>query len=304
MYFKILIIICLIAVGFILKKVGIFNRGVGEALLTKVLFYVILPAAIFLNISQIPLSTELFFLPISCWGISLICFSVAFLYAKWAKLGNKTKGTLFAGTTMINLQMVAYPFLKFVYGEEAFGRLLIFEFGGYILAFTFVYFLAIYYGNPKTERKGERIKQSLIRLIKVPPIWALFLGIAVNLGRISLPVFLKDLLGLASSGMVPLLLLSLGIYFEPSLNKIKHLAAAIFIRIGIGFAAGLLMVNLFQLEGLSRTVVLIVSIMPAGYNALVFSAKEKLDEEFAASLVAISVIVSLAIIPILTFFLG
>jgi len=311
MYSNIFIIIGVALLGFILKRAWpqIFNKELGGILLGRVLFYVVLPATIFLNISQLKLSAEFFLLPISCWFISLTCFLAAFLYAKWTKLGNKTKGTLFLGTTMINMQMVAYPFIGLTYGLEAFGRLIIFEFGGYLLAFTFAYGLAIYYGDKgRTEGVGggrKRVWQTLKqKLIGAPPIWALFLGIIFNFTQISLPEIIKGFLDVIGKPTFFLLLFSLGLYFEPKLEKVKHLIAAIFIRIGIGFAVGLLVVSLFQLEGLSRIVVLIMSIMPAGYNALVFSVKEGLDEEFAASLVAISVVVSLAIIPVLTFFLG
>lgn len=316
MYSSIFIVIGVAALGFFLKRVWpqIFNKELGDMLLGKVLFYVVLPATIFLNISQLKLSSELFLLPISVWFISFICFLVAFLYAKWVKLGNKTKGALFAGTTMINMQMVGYPFISLTYGAEAFGRLMIFEFGGYLLAFTFVYGLVVYYGAKSRAEKGtkegsgearKRILQTLKqKLIAAPPIWALFLGIIVNFTQISLPGIVKDFLDVIGKPTFFMLLFSLGLYFEPKLDKIKHLAAGIFIRIGIGFAAGLLAVTLFQFEGLNRVVVLTMSIMPAGYNALVFSVKEDADKEFAASLVAISVVVSLAIIPILTFFLG
>mgnify|MGYP001582722476 FL=1 len=272
----------------------------GEVILTKILFYVVIPAAIFLSISQVQLSSDLIFLPLSNWGISLICLAAGFLYAKITKLENKTKGTLLMGVTMINIQMVAYPFLKLIYGDEAFARLILFEFGAACIAFTLVYFLAVYYGEA-SEKKG--IKESLNKFVKIPLVWALFLGIGVNLSSVTLPVFIKDLLDLIAKPLVPMLLISLGLYFELKFNKIKHLLAGIFIRIGVGFAAGLLMVTLFHLEGLNRIVVLVSSIMPIGYMTLAFSAKEKLDEEFAASLVTTSVIVSIALIPILTFFL-
>lgn len=301
MYLKILIIISIVLTSFLLKKAGVLSKKDGEVILNKILFYLVIPAAVFLSISQTQLSLDLIFLPLSEIGIALTCFSAAFLYAKWAKLDNRTKGVLFAGVTMMNLQMVAYPFLKFVYGDEAFVRLVLFDFAGAIMAFTFVYFIAIYYGASSEERN---IKISLLKFIKVPLVWALFLGISVNLSPISLPDFIKDFLELIEKPLVPLLLVALGLYFEPRLNKMKHLLAGIFIRIGIGFAAGLLMVTIFHLEGLNQLVVLVCSIMPAGYNTLVFSAKEKLDEEFAASFVSISVIVSLILIPILSFFLG
>lgn len=71
------------------------------------------------------------------------------------------------------------------------------------------------------------------------------------------------------------------------------------IRTGIGLLLGLLFVYLFDLNGVSRTVVLVCSSAPSGLNTLVFSSMEKLDNEFAASVVSYSVIVGMILIPLL-----
>ena len=86
MYSQILNIIVIVLISFLLKKAGILSKKDGEMILTKVLFYLVIPAAIFLSISQIKLSPDLIFLPLSNWGISLICLAAAFIYAKAVKL--------------------------------------------------------------------------------------------------------------------------------------------------------------------------------------------------------------------------
>lgn len=298
MYTRILIIIFIILFSYLLKKIDLLNKKDGEVILNKVIFYLVLPAAVFLTMSQIPFSVDLIFLPLSAVGIILICFVAAFLFTKWSRLERKTKGVLIISTMIMNMGMVAYPLFQFVYGKEGFARAVLFDFGNGFLTFSLVYFLAVYYGNSAEKT----VKDSLFRFLKLPPIWALLLGIGINLAQISLPVVIKDTLDLIGKPLIFLLLVSLGLYFEPKLNKIGPLLGAIFIRIGVGLIAGFLMVEIFNLEGLNRVVVLISSIMPAGYNTLVFAAKERLDEDFAASVVFATVVISLILIPILSFF--
>ncbi len=298
MYLKILVIISVALIGFLLKKVGILSKKDGEIILSKLVFNLVLPVAIFLSLSQSSLSWSLVYLPISALVIILICFAVSWLYTGAIKLNNKTKGTFIIGTMLMNTSAVAFPFFQLIYGNEGFGRVAIFDFAGAFLGFSLVYFLAVYYGN--SEKKN--IRASLIKIIKTPVIWALLLGIGVNLLGFSLPIFLKETLDLIAMPITPLFLISLGLYFEPKLDKIKQLFPAIFIRFGVGLAAGLLMVKIFNLEGLNRAVVLISSVAPSAYLTLIYSVKEKLDEDFAASLVAVSVVVGLIMIPIFSFF--
>ncbi|MFQ5815437.1 MAG: AEC family transporter, partial [Candidatus Hydrothermarchaeaceae archaeon] len=55
---------------------------------------------------------------------------------------------------------------------------------------------------------------------------------------------------------------------------------------------------IFGLEGLDRQVVILSSMMPVGVNSMVFSARENLDVEFAASAVSISIIMGLVLVPL------
>lgn len=46
------------------------------------------------------------------------------------------------------------------------------------------------------------------------------------------------------------------------------------------------MANLFQLDGLDLAMVMLSASAPAGFNAMTIASIEKLEQEFAASLVA------------------
>jgi len=69
----------------------------------------------------------------------------------------------------------------------------------------------------------------------------------------------------------------------------------------VGLLIGLLMIWLFDLDGMNRLVVLVAAIAPAAYNTVVYSVKEKLDEEFAITAVTATMVINIiAIFIILT----
>jgi malate permease and related proteins len=66
---------------------------------------------------------------------------------------------------------------------------------------------------------------------------------------------------------------------------------------GLGMFLGLLLIYLFGLDGITRYVVILATATPIGYNTLTFSSIEKLDTEFAAALISVSILISMIYIP-------
>lgn len=301
MYIKILIIIISIAVGFFCKKLGLLTKKDGETILTKLVFYIFMPAAVFLSMSRVAISGDFFALPFTAAAIMIVCFAVSWFYTGWRKIENKTKGTAIIAAMTINTAMGLLPIFQLLYGDEGFARVAILDFSVAIITFSLVYFIAVHYGDEKNI--SGKIKQSLMKTVKFPTLWALILGISVNVLNISLPVLITDSLDFLSKPLVPMLLIALGLYFEPKLYKIKLLIPIIVMKIGVGLLIGFLMVWLFNLEGINRLVVLVASAAPSAYNTVVYSVKEKLDEDFAIAIVTATMIINIiAIFIILTVF--
>jgi hypothetical protein len=63
----------------------------------------------------------------------------------------------------------------------------------------------------------------------------------------------------------------------------------------LGFAAA----ELLGLAGVQRVVVILVAGMPSAVTAVIFAAEAGLDEELTASIVALSVVVGVLLLPFL-----
>jgi len=77
MYIKILIIVILIAVGFLFKKLGLLTKKDGETILAKLVFYIFMPAAVFLSMGRVAISGDFFSLPLTAAVIMIVCFGIA-----------------------------------------------------------------------------------------------------------------------------------------------------------------------------------------------------------------------------------
>jgi hypothetical protein len=265
-------------------------------LFLKLVFYISLPALIILSIAKIEITTDFLYLPIIPVFVIFSTFIISSFVGKLFDLPRKTFGVYLIGTLIMNIGFTL-PFFIAAYGNEGLARASMFDFGNGLLTLTFVYFLACKYGNDKVH------KTMIKKFALLPPIWALLIGIILNFTNIAIPSVANNFLQIVGDLTIPLIMLSLGIYFTPKIIKLLPLSSAIITRMGLGLLLGFLLVKLFNLDGLNRLIVLIGSAAPVGYNTLVFASLESLDKEFAASLVSISILLGIIFIPLLIMFL-
>jgi len=282
---KVIPIIIIFFLGYFLKKIKLFSSETADTLL-KIVFYITLPALTFLSGSTAVLTLKFFYLPIIAIAVVLIIFSISFPLSKKFNLSKATQGTFIVGTLIMNTGFTL-PFVLAAYGNQGLAIYTIFDFGNTLMIYIFAYYFAIKFGS-RTNSKIH-IKKFLL----LPPIWGLFFGIIYNLLNFKLHTTAVNFLEIVGKPTIFLVILSLGIYFNPKITNIGKMLTVFLIRIGIGMTLGILAVNLFNIEGIMRTLVVIFCGAPVGYNTLIFATLEELDKEFAASLVSISLLLGI-----------
>ncbi len=190
---------------------------------------------------------------------------------------------------------IPLPILYLAFGAEGTALAILM----YIPAQLLLNSLGVYVASGETD-----IKQGLRAMLKTPLIYAAVLGLALNLSRVPVPdaIFRSvDLLGRAG---VPLMLLILGVSIGRfRFRQISLTATAGVLRMGGGFAFGLLAVWLLGLAGVNRAVVLFEAAMPSAVFVSVLAAKYKNEEELVASVVLLTTMIAIAVVPALLYFL-
>ncbi|MDD3844972.1 MAG: AEC family transporter [Syntrophorhabdaceae bacterium] len=289
---KIIPVVLIFLLGYALKRLNILKKEDGDLFL-KVVYYIALPALVIISIAGIKLRLDFVYLPIAAVLVALTTTLISFLTGKVLRLPRATLGTFIVGSTIMNIGFTL-PFFITAYGKEGLARITMFDFGHMAIIFTFVYWLACKHGTTRMYKK-VMVK----KLLLVPPMWALVIAVALNLMKVRIPFFIDDFLQMVGWMMTPLVMLALGLYFSPRVTRMRPVLSATFIRMVLGFASGLLLANLFGLEGLNRSIVMIGAAAPVGYTTLTFSYLEDLDKEFAASLISFSIIMGMIFTPLL-----
>lgn len=283
--------------GYLLKRIRIIDQHGGDFLI-KLIFYLAVPGLILKTYSSIELTGEFILLPLVSGAIIFLTSLLVFPIASKIEKNRQAAGVFLIGTLIINNNFIL-PFVIQTFGDAGVARLIMFDFTNGILVFTYIYFIACKFGENSNSKKTLAV-----RLLKSPPVWALLAGILINLTDWNMPPPLYRLTVMLGDLTAPLILLTLGIFFTPRILKVRLIIISLFLRMAGGLAIGLGLTYLLGIEGLSRTIVLLGSAAPVGYNTLTFSALENLDREFAASLVSWSVLTGMITTPLLIHFFG
>jgi malate permease and related proteins len=282
--------------GILLKNIKVLKNSDSDLLL-RLVFYVCLPSLTIVSTQKVVLMWNHLYIPAIPIIIVLFTYVLSHFFCSRLKLPRQTKGTFLVGSMIMNTAFV-FPFVLSAFGEKGFALATIFQFGTGLSIFTFIYYIAMRH-SPRAQ-KGIELRKFLL----LPPIWALTLGIIFNLSGFKLPVMMENFFQLLGVPTIPLVMLSLGVYFKPRAKNVGLLSLVFIIRILGGFLLSMLLTSLLNIEGMVRTIVVLCASAPVGYNTLVFSTMEELDKEFAASLVSISLILGMVYIPILVYLLG
>ncbi|MEY4640207.1 MAG: hypothetical protein RLZZ227_201 [Pseudomonadota bacterium] len=283
--------------GMLIKRAGIAERAHGDFLL-RFVFFVTLPMLILNSVPNLVFSADKALLPLINISVNAVCMGLAWTAIRVRKLDRKTAGTLLVNTGILNNSFM-FPFILAVYGQEGFADAILFDFGNAMMMATFVYAQAFKYGG---EPGGGWTM--LIRILKSPLVWSLFIAIALAVTDTALPTPLLAIIAPLAQMTAPLILIALGIFFS---LKIANLPLALLIagiRLGGGLVAGLALATLLGLEGTTYAVVVLCCAAPIGFNALTYTSLAKLDAELSASAVSISILAGLVYIPVLILLLG
>jgi malate permease and related proteins len=256
--------------------------------LVDIVFYVGLPALAFTSI----LSQHIVLLEAAkVWASALIvtigCGALGWLIFK---IKRENHSALYLPITLPNTVNIPFPIVSLAYGPIGLFAAILYYIPNVILIYSAGVFVAA----------GGGWRENLASTLKVPTIYAAILALLLNLNNVGVPALVMKPLDFIGSMVTPLVVLALG--FSLSKIKITSLSTpllASLARVGGGLAIGFLAVNIFQITGVFRSVVILMSSMPAAVNTYLVAAKYKNEPELVASVVLITTVFSLILIPVL-----
>ncbi len=283
-------------IGVMLRRAGIAEQSHGDFLL-KLVFFVTLPLLILTTLPNVVLTSDKALLPLANIVVNMLCLGAMLLATRRMGLDRGTLGAMAMNTMIVNNAFM-FPFILAFYGESGFADAVLFDFGNALMVATVTYATAFRFSPQPSARL-----MVLGRVFKAPVFWALAAGVLLSVSGTALPAGIQATVEPVARMTAPLILIALGIFFSLSLNSIRLIGLALFIRMGLGFAFGLGFAYAVGLEGETLAVVALCSAAPIGFMALAFSSMARLDTELTTSAVSLSILIGLFYIPLLWLFM-
>jgi malate permease and related proteins len=287
---KLIPIIVIFFAGYFLKLRGVFSRADG-ALFLRGVVYICLPVIGFSTFSHLDLGIERIYPIITSFFVIIGNFLFTLLYFKKLRVKPESYTVYLLSVLILNTSLML-PFAQAKWGDEGAATVLLFDVCNVVMIFTFSYWVAMRYGN---ARRG---RVPFGRILRLPPLWGILLGIAFNIGKIPVPGFVAELSVIAKGGLIVLMMTSLGIFFELKIKHFGLVAGAVLQRSIGGIMIGVLLTWILGMQGTGREIIIFTAAAPVGFNTLVLSELEDLDNVLAAEIVTTATLLAVIILPI------
>ena len=258
--------------------------------LTGLVYYLLLPALVLLVLWQAPLGSDSFKIAFVAASSVLVALLLMGWLCNACGMDRPTKGAAMLAAAFPNATYLGLPVLEATLGKASRSMAIQFDlFACTPLLLSVGVWLAMRY----SEQQHQGL--NLLDLFKVPALLAALLAVVLNLTGISMPEGVHTWLQTLGNGVVPLMLISLGLSLYITRAHLKQLRA-IFPVLGVKLfimpAVAMLLTIPLAMQGMVKQVVILEAAMPSMVIGLVLCDRYGLNTVVYAAAVTISTAVS------------
>lgn len=263
--------------------------------LTDLVFYILLPALVLDILWQAPFdaSTLAFAVTaLSRLSVAALCIWLTLqLLQRVMTISRAQQGALMLAATFPNATYLGLPVTSEVLGDWTHEIVLKFDlFACTPVLLTLGMLMAQSYGQ--SEHKTHPVTE----LLKVPPLWALLLATLLNLSHLPQPVMVGHALHTLAGGVVPLMLIALGMSIRWDTFKLKLIPLLLpvcLIGLCIAPLAALWVARTLGLHDNQLTACVLLAAMPTMVFGIVICERYRLDGALYAAAVFLSTLLSI-----------
>jgi hypothetical protein len=259
-----------------------------------------LPALSFGLIVRAPFDRTFAIIPLTGVFVMTACMAAAFaLYqlAPWFRnLPRPAIGVLMIAAIFGNVTFLGLPLISETLGSEyAYTVILYDALASTPLLFTMGVFIAARYGSGKTVSLAASIQ----RVVMLPPLWGLALGIMAHVSGITVPTLILDTALLMGRAVVPIMIFTVGLALDfQDIKRVWIVLPAIAIKMIVGPIVAWWVGSQFGLTGDTLKALTIIGAMPVMVISLIIADEFELDVPLTALCIAVSTVALFVTMPI------
>jgi len=274
-----------------------------RTVLTSLVYYLLLPALVLSVLWRAELGANSLYIVVAAavgviTGIIMSWFSCRACRSHRAETGAVILAAAFPNATYMGL-----PVLEAMYGPWARSVAIQYDlFACTPLLFTLGVMISARMGGVVTTTRKQ-----LHDVARIPALWAAVVAIVLNLLNAPMPLVVEGWLDLLQRGVVPLMLISLGLSLRWDRDQWVHMPAlfpVIIIRLFLVPAVVLLLLMQMGVTGDLRSTIVLEAAMPSMVIGLVLCDRFNLNVTLYATAVTVTTLLSLVTLPMWFAWLG
>jgi malate permease and related proteins len=287
----------------------IFGAGfIGQKLLkldiksiSTMSLYLMLPFLTFDTFYSNQLNVEYFYMFLFTCLLALIMMTLTVLFGFFIKSDKTQMSAMLLGTIFPNSGNYGAPVAMFAFGAIGFQYAVIFMVIHAFLMNTIGIFIASY-GSEKTTS----IKDSLMRVIKMPVLYGFLFGVLFQLLNIELPSTIQDGISLVGSASIPTVMLILGMQLaeiKPQKFELKYVNTVTIFRMLISPLLAVVLVNFMPVNDMIKNVYILLAAMPIAANTTLLAVQFNVKPDLTSFTTLVTTLLSLLTIPLTLLFI-
>lgn len=268
-----------------------------RSVLTSVVYYLMLPALVLSVLWEAELGTRT--LQTAAAGIFgiVVGLVLSMLTCRACHARPAMTGAIVLAASFPNVTYLGLPVLEATFGSWSRSVAIQYDlFAATPMLFTVGILVSAHYGHGQSSVVGM-----LKELRSIPALWAAFLAVLLNLSGVPVPSLIDGLLDLLARGVVPLMLISLGLSLRWDRSQWQTLPSVlpvVVLSLIVIPAAVYPFTGLIGLDDQWRSAVILEAAMPSMVLGLVLCDRFNLDTTLYATAVTVTTVLSLITLPL------
>ncbi|GGF24012.1 transporter [Halobacillus andaensis] len=267
--------------------------------LAKLNIYFLSPGFVLVNLYESSFSIDLLGKVILFFVLFIsVLYAVVQLVARIGRYKKSVRGVFANSVLLYNSGNYGIPVNDLAFKQDPFAATI------QVIVMTLQNVFSYTFGVFSLRAVEEGKLRAFIGLLRMPAIYAMAIGILLNVSNTDVPAFVMKPGEYIADAMVGIALITLGAQVAQLTFKFKLVIVylSMIIRLVLGPALAVLIIWLLNYEGVLAQALLISSGMPSSVNSAIISQEYRNEPELAAQIVLASTIFSMITVTLTIYF--
>ena len=285
----------MIALGFVLKRIGLFSLD-DSGVLSKIVLKITLPMAIISNFKGLELNSSFLVAIMIGFAVHFLAIAVVLLVTK--NKPAEQRAFYIINTSGYNIGLCTLPYMSSFFAAEAVALVCMFDVGNAIMCFGFTFAIAMMVSKGKGNVNKKEIVKTLFSSMPFVTYLVMIILCAMN---ISLPEPVYTVAGMIGQANAFVAMLLIGILFEPKFNhnELKDMLGVFMLRMALGVAFALCIYHFLPIPLMYRQILAVIVFSPILSVAPIYTERCGYNRSVAAVLNSFMLPFSMIVMTIL-----